>query len=396
MAYGTGTSVEGHIDCTRGGLLLDVSGMDAVLSVQEADMDATVQAGVTRESLNDNIRHSGLFFSVDPGANASIGGMVATNAAGTTTLRYGNMASNVLGLTAVLANGDVVRAGGRARKSSAGFDLTRLLIGSEGTLAVVTEVTVKLHPHPTAVSAAVCQFPSLSDAVEAAAATTYVATPARMELLDEVTMGCLDGYQGQSFDRAPCIFFEFHGATDAAVKADVEALRDIVEGYGGQGFEWATTTEDRTRLWKARHDAFWAVKAQWPGTDLLATDVCVPISRLAEIVEATAEDIRELDVIAAPLFGHVGDGNFHLLVVYKSDDAAQVAAVRDLEHRLVTRAIEMEGTCTGEHGIGTGKVQYLEQQLGKGAVGMMRTLKRALDPEAILNPDKVVPPSSSR
>ena len=303
---------------------------------------------------------------------------------------YGNMASNVLGLTAVLSNGDIVRTGGRSRKSSAGFDLTRLLIGSEGTLAVVTEVTVKLHPHPTAVSAAVCQFPSLSDAVEAAAATTYVATPARMELLDEVTMACLDGYQGQSFEHNPCIFFEFHGANDDTVKADGENLREIVEGYGGKGFEWATTTEDRTRLWKARHDAFWAVKAQWPGTDLLATDVCVPISRLAEIVEATAEDIQDLNVVAAPLFGHVGDGNFHLLVVYHSDDPAQVAGVKDLEHRLVMRAIDMGGTCTGEHGIGTSKTQYLEVQLGKGAVGMMKTLKKALDPKGIMNPDKVV------
>ena len=390
VAYGTGTSVEGHIDCTRGGLLLDISGMDAILSVHEADMDATVQAGVTREKLNDDIRHSGLFFSVDPGANASIGGMVATNASGTTTLRYGNMASNVLGLTAVLANGDIVHAGGRSRQSSAGYDLTRLLIGSEGTLAVITEVTVKLHPHATAVSAAVCQFPTLSEAVEAAAATTYVATPARMELLDEVTMSCLDGYQGQSFQHEPCIFFEFHGSTEDAVRADIDTLRDVVEGYGGKGFEWATTTEDRTRLWKARHDAFWAVKAQWPGTDLLATDVCVPISRLAEIVDATAEDIQDLNVIAAPLFGHVGDGNFHLLIVYKSDEKDQLEAVRELEHRLVTRAIDMGGTCTGEHGIGTSKIQYLDRQLGTGAVEMMKTVKVALDPQGILNPDKVI------
>ncbi len=390
VPYGTGTSVEGHIDCTRGGLMLDVSGMNAILSTNEADMDATVQAGVTREHLNEQLRHSGLFFSVDPGANASIGGMVSTNASGTTTLRYGSMHANVLGLTAVMADGEIVCTGGRSRKSSAGYDLTRLLIGSEGTLAVVTEVTVKLHPHPTSVSAAVCQFDSLASAVDAATATTYVATPARMELLDAVTMQCLDGYQGQSFEHAPCIFFEFHGATEEAVVSDVDALRGIVEDYGGSGFEWATTPEDRTRLWRARHDAFWAVKAQWPGTDLLATDVCVPVSRLAEIIEATADDIEQLDVIAAPLFGHVGDGNFHLLVVFDSANQSQVDAVRQLEHKLVNRAIEMEGTCTGEHGIGTSKIQYLEPELGAGAVRMMQMIKASLDPRGILNPDKVV------
>ena len=389
VPYGAGTSVEGHIDCVHGGLMLDLSAMNSILETNEMDMDVRVQAGVTREALNEHIRHSGLFFPVDPGANATIGGMVSTNASGTTTVRYGNMQQNVLGLEAVMSDGRIVRVGGRARKSSAGYDLTRLLIGSEGTLAVITEIQLKLHPQPEAVSAAVCSFDDLSQAVEAVTAVCSFARPARMELLDEVTMGALDGYQGQQFNVAPTVFFEFHGTT-SAVEQEVEMLGNLVSDYGGSAFQSATRQEDRSKLWKARHDAFWAVKAKWPGKDLIATDVCVPVSRLAECIMETSKDIANIGILAAPIFGHVGDGNFHLLVLFDSGDDEDVAKVKLLEHRLVERAISMEGTCTGEHGIGTSKIKYLATEFGEVAVDVMKGIKKSFDPKNILNPGKVV------
>jgi D-lactate dehydrogenase (cytochrome) len=389
VSYGTGTSVEGHIDCTRGGLMIDLSRMNAILSVDVMDSDATVECGVTREQLNDNLRHQGLFFSVDPGANASIGGMVATNASGTTTIKYGNMCANVKGLTVVGHDGTVMKMGGRSNKSSAGYDMTSLMIGSEGTLGIITEVIVKLHPQPEATSAAVVQFNDLASAVKAASESSLMTgmVPARMELLDAATMKCLDGYQGQVFDHKPMIFFEYHGTTDE-VKKVLDILPQSLEG--SCNFRSATAQEDINSLWKARHDAFWAVKAKYPGLDVIATDVCVPVSKLAEIVEKTAEDIVQLGVVAAPLFGHVGDGNFHLLVLFDRADPTQVEQVRKLEDRLIRSAISMGGTCTGEHGIGTGKKQYLELEFGKETVTAMRTIKAALDPTNILNPDKVV------
>jgi D-lactate dehydrogenase (cytochrome) len=390
VPYGAGTSVEGHIDCVEGGLMLDLSAMNGILEVNEMDMDCRVQAGVTREALNDYIRHSGLHFPVDPGANATIGGMCSTNASGTTTVRYGNMQANVLGLEAVMADGSVIHTGGRARKSSAGYDLTRLLLGSEGTLAIITEVQLKLHPQPEAVSAAVCAFSDLDRAVEAVTAVCSFARPARMELLDKVTMEALDGYQGQSFEVAPTVFFEFHGST-SAVGEEAEVLASICEEYGGSSFQSATKQEDRGKLWKARHDAFWAVKAKWPGKDIIATDVCVPVSRLADCIRETSEDIEGLKIHAAPIFGHVGDGNFHLLVVYDSEDAEDVERVKELEHRLIMRALGMGGTCTGEHGIGTGKSKYLEKEFGSTAVEAMRTIKTAMDPSNLLNPGKIIP-----
>ena len=369
--------------------MIDLSMMNNVLEVHEADMDAHVQAGVTREQLNEYIRYSGLFFPVDPGANASIGGMCATNASGTTTLRYGNMQANVLGLTAVSASGDIMRTGGRSRKSSAGYDLTKLLVGSEGTLAVITEIMVRLHPQPQHTAAAVCSLGSLSDAINACVDAMYVCQPARMELLDAATMSALDGFKGQSFAVKPTIFFEFHGS-ETQVAHDTEALRSIVEGYSCDHFESSDVQEERTRLWQARHDAFWAVKAKWPGKDILATDVCVPVSRLPEIIEETNDDIISTGLEAAPLFGHVGDGNFHLLICYESEDPDDVQRVRDIEHRLVMRAIRMGGTCTGEHGIGNSKMQYLQHEFGEGSISAMRSVKAALDPLSILNPGKII------
>eukprot|EP00937_MAST-01D_sp_MAST-1D-sp2_P007863 g7863.t1 len=391
VPYGAGTSVEGHIDCPRPGtVMLDLSQMNEVLAVHEADGDARVQAGVTREALNEHVRHSGVFFSVDPGANATIGGMVATNASGTTTLRYGAMRENVMGLRAVMADGSVVDTGGRARKSSAGYDLTRLLIGSEGTLGIVTEATVRLHAQPEAVAAAVCHFETLDAAVDTCVGATYTgAAPARMELLDAVTMAALDGYQGQAFEVAPTVFFEFHGS-HAAVEEQARAVGEVAEGYGGSGFRMATAMEDRTALWKARHDAFWAVKARWPGKDVVATDVAVPLTRLAGVVEETHAHVRELGITAAPLFGHVGDGNFHLLVMYDAADEEDVGRVRTLEDALIHRALAAGGTCTGEHGIGTGKLKYLEHEFGAAAVGVMGAVKAALDPHNILNPGKAI------
>ena len=392
VPYGAGTSVEGHIDCPAAGtVMLDLSRMDSVLAVHEEDFDARVQAGVTREALNEHLRATGLTFTVDPGANATLGGMVATNASGTTTLRYGAMKENVASLQVVMADGSIVEAGGRARKSSAGYDLTRLLIGSEGTLGVVTEVGVRLHPQPEATAAAVCHFETLEGAVGACVGATYTgAMPARMELLDAVTMAALDGYQGQSFASKPTVFWEFHGSA-ASVEEQAATVGELAAAHGGGGFEFATATEDRARLWKARHDAFWAVKARYPGLDVLATDVAVPISRLPGVVEATHADVARLGITAAPLFGHVGDGNFHLLVVFDAADGADVARVRELEGALVARAIAAGGTCTGEHGVGTAKLQYLDAEFGAPAVDVMGAIKRALDPLDILNPGKAVP-----
>ena len=394
VPYGAGTSVEGHIDCPAPGtIMLDLSKMDAVLEVNGEDFDARVQAGVTREALNENIRDTGLMFTVDPGANATLGGMVATNASGTTTLRYGAMKENVAALQVVMADGTVVETGGRARKSSAGYDLTRLLIGSEGTLGVVTEVAVRLHPQPEATAAAVCHFETLEGAVGACVGATYTGVmPARMELLDAVTMAALDGYQGQTFAPRPTVFWEFHGST-AAVEEQAATVGELATAHGGGGFEFATATEDRTRLWKARHDAFWAVKARYPGLDVIATDVAVPISRLADVVEATHADVARLGIVAAPLFGHVGDGNFHMLVVFDAADDADVARVKQLEAAVVGRAIAAGGTCTGEHGIGNAKLKYLDAEFGAPAVDVMGAIKRALDPLDILNPGKAVPRS---
>jgi D-lactate dehydrogenase (cytochrome) len=349
-----------------------------------------VEAGVTREDLNRHLRDTGLFFPIDPGANASIGGMAATRASGTNAVRYGTMRENVLGLEAVMADGTIVRTGGRAKKSSAGYDLTRLLVGSEGTLGVITQVTLKLHGIPQAISSGVCPFPSLSAACDAVIATIQMGIPvARIELVNALQMRAMKLYSGIDYAETPCLFVEFHGS-DAGVAEQAELFGAIVDEHGGGPFQWTTVAEERARLWKARHDSFWASLALRPGARGVVTDVCVPISRLAECIADTEADLESLGLIAT-IVGHVGDGNFHCLVLIDTDDADEVAKGEAFVARLNMRAISMEGTCTGEHGIGQGKVAFLALEAGAG-VALMRTIKQALDPLGIMNPGKVLPP----
>ncbi len=350
-------------------------------------LDCRVEAGVTRTALNTHLRDTGLFFPIDPGADASLGGMAATRASGTNAVRYGTMRENVLGLTVVTADGRVVRTGGRARKSSAGYDLTRLFVGSEGTLGIITEIQLRLYGIPEAISAAVCSFGHLAGAVDTVIATIQSGIPvARIELLDELQMRAVNAYAKLDYPEAPTLFFEFHG-TPAAVEEQARLAGELAEAFGGGGFQWATRPEDRSRLWSARHDALWASKALRPGAVAWATDVCVPISRLAECIMATRQDVQANDLLA-PIVGHVGDGNFHLTFLLDPDQPDEFARAEAVADRLIDRALAMGGTSTGEHGIGTGKIAYLEQEHGQ-AVDLMRTIKRALDPQNILNPGKI-------
>jgi D-lactate dehydrogenase (cytochrome) len=389
IAYGTGTSLEGHIAALAGGVTLDLGGLNRVLEVNAADLDCRVQAGVTRKQLNAHLRDTGLFFPIDPGADASLGGMAATRASGTNAVRYGTMRENVLGLTVVLADGRIVRTGGRARKSAAGYDLTRLLVGSEGTLGVITEVRLRLHGIPEAISAAVCAFPTIEAAVDTVITTIQAGVPvARIELLDEVQMAACIAYSKLSgYAAMPTLFFEFHGS-QAAVAEQAELVGAIATEAGGAAFQWATRPEDRTRLWDARHNAFYAAVALRPGARAVVTDVCVPISRLAEAISAAKRDIAAAGLVA-PLVGHVGDGNFHLSIMVDPDDQDELARAKTLSRRLVERAIAAGGTCTGEHGIGHGKMGYLAAEHGEG-LAVMRSIKRALDPDNIMNPGKIV------
>ena len=388
VAYGTGTSLEGHIAALEGGVCIDVSQMNAVLRVNADDMDATVEAGVTRKQLNRHLHDTGLFFPIDPGADASLGGMAATRASGTNAVRYGTMRENVLALTVVLADGRVIRTARRARKSAAGYDLTRLFVGSEGTLGVITEVTLRLYGVPEAISAAVCDFPTIDDAVRTVILTIQSGVPvARIELLDELTMAAVNAYSKFDYPVAPTLFFEFHGS-QAGVAEQVETVRAVADEFGGGDFAWATRAEDRNRLWQARHDALYATLALKPGKQGYATDVCVPISRLAECIAETRKDLEASSVVA-PLVGHVGDGNFHLVYLIDPDDADELAEAKRLNERMVMRALAMDGTCTGEHGIGYGKLDFLQAEHGE-AVSVMRLLKKALDPDNIMNPGKVV------
>ena len=388
VAYGTGTSLEGHIAALEGGVCIDVSRMNAVLRVNADDMDATVEAGVTRKQLNRHLHDTGLFFPIDPGADASLGGMAATRASGTNAVRYGTMRENVLALTVVLADGRVIRTARRARKSAAGYDLTRLFVGSEGTLGVITEVTLRLYGVPEAISAAVCDFPTIDDAVRTVILTIQSGVPvARIELLDELTMAAVNAYSKLDYPVAPTLFFEFHGS-QAGVAEQVETVRAVADEFGGGDFAWATRAEDRNRLWQARHDALYATLALKPGKQGYATDVCVPISRLAECIAETRKDLEASSVVA-PLVGHVGDGNFHLVYLIDPDDADELAEAKRLNERMVMRALAMDGTCTGEHGIGYGKLDFLQAEHGE-AVSVMRLLKKALDPDNIMNPGKVV------
>jgi D-lactate dehydrogenase (cytochrome) len=387
IAYGTGTSLEGHIAAVEGGVTLDFSRMNAILQINLEDFDCRVQPGVTRERLNAELRHAGLFFPVDPGADASLGGMAATAASGTTTVRYGAMRQNVLGLEVVLANGEVIRTGGRSRKSSAGYDLTKLLIGSEGTLALTTELTLRLHPIPSSSAVAVCAFPSIMDAVEATTEIMQSGIPvARIELVDALTIRAVNAFSGLELTSGDYLFLEFHG-TESSVKENIETASSIAADHGGKAFQYATTTEEINRLWKARHHAALAVLALVPNSQLLVSDLCVPISRLAHCIEVTQRDIRDAG-LTAMIVGHVGDGNFHVGFVLPKGDAAAHARAQSVHQTMVQRALEMEGTCTGEHGIGLGKQHYLLMEHG-GAVAVMRAIKQTLDPKNILNPGKI-------
>jgi D-lactate dehydrogenase (cytochrome) len=394
IAFGVGTSLEGHVAAIYGGVCVDLTQMTSMLEVNAEDLDCRVQAGVTREQLNAELKGTGLFFPIDPGANATIGGMTSTRASGTNAVRYGTMRENVLGLTVVTADGSIVRTGGRARKSSAGYDLTRLFIGSEGTLGIITEVQLRLYGIPEAISAAVCQFPDLKSAVDTVIVAMQVGIPvARIELLDEVQMdACIRYSKLDKYEAKPTLFFEFHG-TDAGVREQAESMQSIATDHGGSAFEWATKPEDRSRLWKARHNAYYAALALSPGRQAFATDACVPISRLTECVLATRADV-EASVLTAPIVGHVGDGNFHLVVLFDPNDPIEREKAEVLARQVSARAIAMGGTCTGEHGIGIHKLDALVAEHGN-AVELMKTLKRALDPRNILNPGKTVPLSNN-
>ena len=387
VPFGVGSSLEGHVNAPKGGISIDLNAMDKVLAVYATDLVAVVQPGVTREALNNYLRDTGLFFPIDPGANASLGGMAATRASGTNAVRYGTMKDNILALEAVMADGTVIRTGSRAKKSSAGYDLTRLLIGSEGTLGLITELTVKLHGIPEMIAGGICSFPSIEAACNAVIATTQYGIPvARIELLDAVQVRACNRYSGLSLPEETLLLLEFHG-TENSVREQSEIFGEIAAEHTPHRFKWTTDPDERAQLWKARHDAFWAALAILPGGVGISTDVCVPISRLAECVEETRHDIEKTGLIA-PIVGHVGDGNFHTLPIAMPDDDATWARIKAFSERLSERAIAMGGTCTGEHGIGQGKVDYLRQEMGP-AVDVMMAVKQALDPNDILNPSKL-------
>ena len=390
IAFGVGTSLEGHVAAMYGGVCIDFSQMNRVLEVNAEDLDCRVQAGVTREQLNVELKGTGLFFPIDPGANATIGGMTSTRASGTNAVRYGTMRENVLGLTVVTADGSIVHTGGRARKSSAGYDLTRLFVGSEGTLGIITEIQLRLYGIPEAISAAICQFPDLRNAVDTVIVAMQGGIPvARIDVLDDVQMdACIKYSKLEGFEAKPTLLFEFHGS-EAAVREQAESMQAIAADHGGSAFEWATKPEDRARLWKARHNAYYAALALSPGRQAFATDACVPISRLTECVLETRADVEKIG-LTAPIVGHVGDGNFHLVVLFDPNSPVEREKAETLAQIVSRRAIAMGGTCTGEHGIGIHKLAALVAEHGE-AVELMKTLKRAFDPRNILNPGKTVP-----
>ena len=388
IPYGVGTSLEGHILAVHGGVCIDLSRMNQVLAVHEEDLDAVVQAGVTRMQLNREIKDTGLFFPVDPGADATLGGMSATRASGTNAVRYGTMRENVLGLTVVTAGGEILHTGTRARKSSAGYDLTRLFVGSEGTLGVMTEVTLRLFPLPEAVSAAVCHFASVGDAVATTIQVIQSGVPiARCELIDANTVRMVNAHSKLGLREEHMLLMEFHGSP-ASVKEQAETVQEIAGEFGGNAFEWATTPEERTRLWTARHNAYFAAIQSRPGCRAISTDTCVPISRLADCL---LDSVAEADASGIPYFlvGHVGDGNFHFGYLIDPAKPEEHHTAEALNHKLVARALDLKGTCTGEHGVGLHKMDFLRREAGDGAIAMMRTLKRALDPDNILNPGKI-------
>ncbi|QXL83856.1 FAD-binding oxidoreductase [Comamonas sp. NLF-1-9] len=388
IPWGVGSSLEGHVLAVQGGISIDVGRMDRVLSVNADDLTVTVQPGITRKALNDAVKDTGLFFPIDPGADASIGGMTATRASGTNAVRYGTMRENVLALEVVTASGEVIRTGTHARKSSAGYDLTRLMVGSEGTLGIFTEITVRLYPLPEAVSAAICSFPSVEAAVRTVIQTIQLGVPiARVELIDANSVRGVNRHSKLNLREAPLLLMEFHGSP-AGVKEQAETVQEIASEYGGADFEWADTPEERTRLWTARHNAYFAAVQSRPGCRCITTDTCVPISRLAD---ALLDSVAEADASGIPYFlvGHVGDGNFHMGYLIDPEDPQERALAEQLNHQLVRRALRLGGTCTGEHGVGVHKMGFLAEEAGAGAIEMMRAIKRALDPKNILNPGKI-------
>jgi D-lactate dehydrogenase (cytochrome) len=389
IPYGVGTSLEGHILANAGGVCIDMSQMNKVLAVHAEDLDAVVQAGVTRKQLNEEIRHAGLMFPVDPGADATIGGMAATRASGTNAVRYGTMRENVLSLTVVTADGRIIKTSRRPRKSAAGYDLTRLFVGSEGTLGIITEVTVRLYAVPEAMSAVMCSFMDMKGAVDTVIQTLQHGIPiARSEALCGLTMKAINAYNKTSYKEQPTLWIEFHG-TEAGVAEQAGLVQAIATENGGEGFQWATKPEDRNRLWSARHQAYFAGLQLRPGARAVSTDVCVPISRLTECIIETMRDIERASM-PIPLFGHVGDGNFHCMVLIRPDSDADLGEAKAFNERLVDRALSMEGTCTGEHGIGAGKIKSLRKEHGD-AVDLMVAIKRTFDPDNLMNPGKVVP-----
>ncbi len=392
IPYGVGTSLEGHILAVNGGVTIDLSQMNKVLAVHEEDLDAVVEAGVTRKQLNEYIKHTGLFFPVDPGADATIGGMAATRASGTNAVRYGTMRENVISLKVVLADGRIVLTSRRPKKSAAGYDLTRLFVGSEGTLGIITEVTVRLYPVQEAMSAAVCAFDSVDGCTNTVIQTIQAGIPvARCDIVCDKTIGAINAYKKTSYRVAPTVFFEFHG-TKASVVEQAEAVQAIARENGGMDFQWATRPEERNRLWDARHNAYFACLQLRPGSRAVSTDVCVPISRLAECVHQTMEDVKDY-IAPVPLLGHIGDGNFHLMFLVDPAKPQETVLAKEFNRRLIERALAMEGTCTGEHGIGLGKQESLRAELGEDVIAVMRDIKRVFDPENLLNPGKVVPMS---
>ncbi len=388
IPFGAGSSLEGHLMAVNGGISVDLNEMKSIISVNDEDMDTTVQPGVTREELSQHLRHSGLFFPVDPGAEASLGGMVATKASGTNAVRYGTMAENTLSLTVVLANGKIIKTGTRSRKSAAGYDLTRLFVGSEGTLGIVTEITLRLYGLPEGLSAAFCQFDQIGDAVNTVIETMQLGIPvARIELLDDLQIKAINGYSKTDFPEKNSLFLEFHGTPDST-KENACQVGELVEHNNGSDFQWASNEEERNKLWAARHSAGYAAKSLRPGCEMWPTDVCVPISKLADCIVETKQDLKDSFLIA-PIVGHVGDGNFHLVLLINPEDPREIEEAERINDRLIERALSMEGTCTGEHGIGLGKMSALKKELGADCIELMRSIKLAVDPDNIMNPGKI-------
>jgi D-lactate dehydrogenase (cytochrome) len=390
IPFGMGSSLEGHVNAIHGGVTIDVTRMTRVLRLSPEDLDITVEAGLTRLKLDAHLKNTGLMFPIDPGADATIGGMAATRASGTTAVRYGTMRDNVLGTTVVLADGRIIKTGGRARKSSSGYDLTRLFVGSEGTLGVITELTLRLYGRPEAVRAAVCPFESMAGAANTVIQTIQLGIPvARIEIIDEAQLKVVNAYSKTSYPLAPTLFFEFHGTSEVAVEDQIRAVEEIAREHGAQGFAWASSLEDRSTLWQARHNAYYATDASRPGARAWTTDICVPISHLADCILETQQDLKDAGVVA-PLVGHAGDGNFHLIIMLDPSDQKEFDTVTRISERLVERALRFGGTCSGEHGVGFGKLKYLAAEHGE-ALDVMRSIKRAIDPHDLMNPGKLIP-----